>query len=427
LFNQPISSPFGLARVGYVVKRYPRYSETFIVNEILAHEAAGLPIEIFSIRPPVDSHFQDLISQVRAPVHYVSSSVSSGTAKASEFWRQIADAVGRHPMIGNRLSSMLQLHASDVMAAVTLADQALDSGITHFHAHFATSAADVAWLAHQLTGIPFTLTAHAKDIFHDEVDQVALGRKLSAAKATITVSDFNVDYLKQKLGPAADRVVRIYNGLNLNCFQFDDPQDRPPTILAVGRLIEKKGFDVLVKACAILADRDLEYQCSIIGDGPLLTDLRSQCSRLDLDSRIEFLGPQPQDVVKTALRQAAVFAAPCVEGSDGNRDGMPTVLLESMALGTPSVSTPVTGIPEILIDGQTGLLVPQRDPLALADALHRLLLNPKLRIRLADAARGRIEEHFDIRRNTEIQRRIFGLSEEIGENAIPESILAGVV
>ena len=394
-------------RVGYVVKRYPRYSETFIVNEILAHEAAGLPIEIFSIRPPVDTHFQDLISQVRAPVHYLPTSLS----KTNDFWRMIADASRRHPTVASRLATMLRHNPADVTAAVALADRAIDSEITHFHAHFATSAADVAWLAHQLTDIPFTLTAHAKDIFHEEVDKLALAQKLRAAKATVTVSDFNVDFLTRNFGDAADRVVRIYNGLDLNHFPFFTPGDREPTILAVGRLVEKKGFDVLIDACSILAARNLAFRTYIIGDGPLSADLRQQASRLALQDHVEFLGPQPQEEVKTAISDAAVFAAPCVEGADGNRDGLPTVLLESMALGTPCVSTPVTGIPEAVIDGETGLLVPQRDPLALADALQRLILDAELRVKIADAARHHVEETFDIHRNTATQRLLFGSPE----------------
>ncbi len=410
-------------RVGYVVKRYPRYSETFIVNEILAHEAAGLPIEIFSIRPPVDTHFQDLISQVRAPVHYLPTSVS----KTSDFWRLLADASRRHSLVASRLPAMLGHNPADVTAAVALADQAIEAGITHFHAHFATSAADVAWLASQLTDIPFTLTAHAKDIFHEDVDHGGLAEKLGAAKATVTVSDFNVEFLQRNFGDAADRVERIYNGLNLHHFPFSAPRDREPVVLAVGRLVEKKGFDVLIEACSILAERNVTFRTYIIGDGPLLPDLRRHAETLLLENQIEFLGPQPQEVVKTALHDAAVFAAPCVEGSDGNRDGLPTVLLESMALGTPCVSTPVTGIPEAILNDKTGLLVPQRDPIRLADALQRLLLDSELRERLAESARQHIELNFNIHRNTATQRRLFELSNQDSIHATERLVDAVVV
>ncbi|TWU06193.1 glycosyltransferase [Stieleria varia] len=409
-------------RVGYVVKRYPRYSETFIVNEILAHEAVGLPIEIFSVRPPVDTHFQDIISQVRAPVHYLPTNLS----KSSDFWQLIGDASKRHSFLASRLSKVIGHNPAVVTAAIAMADQATKTGITHFHAHFATSAADIAWLASQLTEIPFTLTAHAKDIFHEDVDHAALVQKLQAAHATITVSDFNVDFLQQNFGDAADRVERIYNGLNLNHFPFSSPRNREPVVLAVGRLVEKKGFDVLIDACSILAERNVSFRTCIIGDGPLMPDLRRHAETSMPDNQIEFLGPQRQEVVKTALRGAAVFAAPCVEGSDGNRDGLPTVLLESMAIGTPCVSTPVTGIPEAIMNDETGLLVPQRDPTKLADALQRLLRDGELRVRLAEAARQHIERNFDIHRNTAKQRRLFGSSIHDSPHAADRLVSAGV-
>lgn len=393
-------------RIGYVVKRYPRYSETFIVNEILSHESAGLPIEIFSARPPVDTHFQDLISLVRAPVHYLPANLS----KASDFWRLLSNASASHPVIASRLHRMLKHDPADVAAAVALANHAVASGITHFHAHFATSASNVAWLASELSGIPFTMTAHAKDIFHDSVDQESLVAKLKSARATVTVSDFNMNYLQQRYGDAADRVVRIYNGLNLDEFPYCPGAGRRPIILAVGRLVEKKGFDVLVDACAILAKRGLEFSCQVIGDGGEAEFLRSRVSESGLDRRVEFLGPQPQELVKKALRNAAIFAAPCVQGSDGNRDGLPTVLLEAMAIGTPCVSTPVTGIPEAVRHNDTGLLVPERDPHALANALQKLLSDSETSRRLAEAARRHIESEFDIQRNALMLRQLFGVT-----------------
>lgn len=392
------------ARVGYVVKRYPRYSETFIVNEILAHEAANLPVEIFSLRPPIDTHFQDVISQVRAPVHYL----PTGISKSSEFWQRLGTASSKNPRLLKCLPALLKLRSNEVVSALALADRASELGITHLHAHFATSAADAAWMAHELTGIPFTLTAHAKDIFHDQVDQELLAEKISSAKAAIAISEFNVRYLKDRHGAAADRVVRIYNGLDLQKFPYQSPRDRKPTIIAVGRLVEKKGFDVLIEACAILASQQVAFHTRIIGDGPLAAHLRDKVSGLGIDAVIEFLGPQPQDVVKRAMREAAVLTAPCVEGVDGNRDGLPTVLLESMAMGTPCVSTPVTGIPEAVIDGQTGLIVPQRDPVALANALSRLIADADLRVQLAKSARDHVERCFDIHRNSAIQRTFFG-------------------
>lgn len=404
--NASINNGRPQQRIGYIVKRYPRYSETFIVNEILSHEAAGLPIEIFSLRPPCDTHFQDVISQVRAPVHYL----PRDGIKLKGFWTQLSELVDRHPSLASNLPAMLRLDPYDIVAAMALARHIEDAGISHLHAHFATSPSDVAWLASQLSGIPYTLTAHAKDIFHEDVNEVSLRRCVGDAKAVVTVSDFNVRYLRKRLGPAADRVVRIYNGLNLDAFPFLQYGRRKPRILAVGRLVEKKGFSDLIEACGILRDRGVEFDCHVIGDGPLSGDLQEQCTNLNLNEEVSFLGPQPQATVKAALQEAAVFAAPCVEAKDGNRDGLPTVLLEAMALGTPCVSTPVTGIPEAVLDRETGLIVAQHDVVHLADSMETLLANPSVAGALAASARKLIEEDFDVKKNTARQRELFKTS-----------------
>jgi glycosyltransferase involved in cell wall biosynthesis len=190
--------------------------------------------------------------------------------------------------------------------------------------------------------------------------------------------------------------------------------------VAVGRLVEKKGFAYLIEACGILAKRGRHFGCQIIGPGLLEPDLRSQIERLNLQARVELIGPRPQSEVFKYIQGAAVLAAPCVVGTDGNRDGLPTVLLEAMALGTPCVSTDVTGIPEVLHDGETGLMVSQHDPDALASAIERLLVDPALRVRLSTRARRLIETEFDIHRNTAHLRTIFEMAEQVGIKAAQE-------
>src|SRR5262249_30826288 len=162
------------------------------------------------------------------------------------------------------------------------------------------------------------------------------------------------EYLRAAYGAAAGHVQRIYNGLDLERFPFEVPRDRPARIISVGRLIEKKGFGDLIEACGMLARRGRPFHCQIIGTGELKSDLRAPIERLRLQDQVELLGARPQLEVIQHVRSAAVFAAPCVVGQDGNRDGLPTVLLEAMALGTPCVSTDVTGIPEVVRDGETG-------------------------------------------------------------------------
>ncbi|HEU5249031.1 MAG TPA: glycosyltransferase family 4 protein [Thermoanaerobaculia bacterium] len=395
----PVLSP----RVGYVVKRFPRYSETFIVNEILAHEAAGVRIEIFSLRPPNDTHFQDSLSRVRAPVSYVPFS----SVKAVEFWQAVEAAAEVCPAVWSELHRAVGDDPHDVYQALVLAREVAIREIDHLHAHFATTPASVARLAAFFAGIPFSFTAHAKDIFHESVRPADLARKLSEAQAVVTVSDYNAEFLRQSLGSAAARVRRVYNGLELVRFPYRDPQDRKLEIVAVGRLVEKKGFGDLVAACSLLAGWGRDFRCEIIGTGPLQEDLARLVESHGLEEQVVLLGPRPRSEIIERVSRASVFVAPCVIGSDGDRDGLPTALLEAMALGTPCISTEVTGIPEVLHDGETGLLVRPGAWADLALAIARLLDDANLRVRLARAARRLIEREFDLERNAAQLRDVF--------------------
>jgi glycosyltransferase involved in cell wall biosynthesis len=240
--------------------------------------------------------------------------------------------------------------------------------------------------------------------------------KLRDASCVITVSDYNLAYLSEQYGEDAARVRRIYNGIDLERFPYEEPANRPRRIVFVGRLVEKKGLPDLIDACAILAARGVPCECQIIGSGEIEASLRDRIDRMGLQETVKLLGPRPQMEVIKSIREASVVAAPCVIGADGNRDGLPTVLLEAMALGTPCVSTDVTGIPEVVRHGDTGILVPQRDPEALAEALCRLLENPGLRIGLASSARSLIESDFDIRRNSSLSRAV--LREAAGDRSL---------
>jgi colanic acid/amylovoran biosynthesis glycosyltransferase len=408
-------------RVGFVVKRYPRYSETFIVREILAHEEAGLPIVIFALRPPNDRSFQDLIARVRAPVNYLylpaegllAEELASATLTVSYFWKALAEASEALPGLYAALEEARLVEARHVYQAVLLAREVRRKGIGHLHAPFASDAATVGRLAARFARIPYSFTARAKDIFHQSVRSEDLRQKLRDASGVVTVSDYHLDYLRRTYGPAAARVQRIYNGLDLEEFPYRPPADRPPVILAVGRLVEKKGFADLIDACALLDRRHVSFRCRILGTGSLKDALEDQLGRLSLAGRVELVGPRPQGEVIQEMHRAAVLAAPCVIGADGDRDGLPNVIQEALALGTPVVSTDVTGIPEVVRDGETGLRVPQHDPAALAAALERLLRDAALRVRLAATGRRLIEREFDIRRNTARRRAIFGAAAPI--------------
>ncbi len=389
--------------IGYVVKRYPRFSETFIVNEILAHEAAGLNVHIFSIRPCNDTHFQDRLSRVRAPL----TQIDSGRPKASCLWTQMQQSAQDCPDLWKVLSEERHADVVSVYQAMKMAIEIRRLGIDHLHAHFATLPATVARLAARIAGITYSLTAHAKDIFHDSVDPVELGEKLADAAAVITVSQFNVDHLCRNYGLSANRVQRVYNGLDLDEFPFQADRQRTRQIVAVGRLVEKKGFADLVEACQLLRAADIPFSCRIVGGGDQEMALRQLIAARGLESFVELMGPIPQAMLKDIVRQATVLAAPCLVGQDGDRDGLPTVLLESMALGTPCVATPVTGIPEVVDHEVTGLIVPEASPPALAAALQRCLQDPQLGARMAQAARRTMEQLFDARVTSQHIRSIF--------------------
>ena len=403
-------------RIGYVVKRYPRYSETFIVNEILAHEAAGLDLHIFALRPPEDTHFQDKIARVRAPVTYLRKPAQGritpalttlAPTPASYFWAELQATAQLIPDIWNKLGYAAGERSSVVYQAAWLAQDICQRGITHLHAHFGTVATSVARLAAHFAGIPYSFTAHAKDIFHESVNPEDLRRKLRDAAAVVTVSDYSVAYLQQQFGEAARAVERIYNGMDLAELQYQSPAQRSPNILSVCRLVEKKGLSYLIDACALLQQWGCKFTCQIVGTGELEVDLRSQIQALHLDDWVELVGPHPQAEVFELMQKSAVFAAPYVIGKDGNRDGLPTALLEAMALGTPCVATNVTGIPEIIRDGETGLQAAQRDAQGLAQALRRCLTEAALREVLATKARALIETEFDITRNARELRSRF--------------------
>lgn len=406
------------SKIGYVVKRYPRYSETFIINEILAHEAAGLPIAIYSLYPPTDTHFQNVLSCVRSPVHYLPQDIP----KSAYFWSVMKECGEWLPGFWGEIPNAAHTEPRELYQAMHLALAVKQEGLTHLHAHFATAPTTVAQLAAKFSGITYSFTAHAKDIFHHTVQKEVLGRKMSEATAVVTISNFNGEYLRSQFGKAAARVVRIYNGLDLDRFKFSPPVRRSRRIIAVGRLVEKKGFTDLIHACARLRLESVEFECLIAGAGEMENRLRNQIHELRLQDQIHLIGPRPQADLMELVQSAAVLAAPCVVSEDGNRDGLPTVLLEAMALGTPCVATPVTGIPEVVRHERTGLLVPSHDPQRLAAALQRLLNHHELRIHLAAQARQLIDSEFDIQQNANQLRKFFAPGNRSGILAYPTQV-----
>ncbi|ROP26590.1 glycosyltransferase family 4 protein [Pseudokineococcus lusitanus] len=388
--------------VGYVVKSYPRFSETFIVRELVAREEAGERAVVASLRPPKDPRFHALLARVQAPVTYVPDDVRGGLVRV---WEGLAAlrAAGVAPS-REALDALLDEDPGVAAQAVGVARWAVAEGVTHLHAHFASLPGRTTRLAAMLTGLPWTMTAHAKDVFHEDVDPRRLAAVMADADGVVAVSDMTTAWLAER-HPTA-RLHRVHNGLDLDELTWSSPAHRPAVVAAVGRLVPKKGFDVLLDAVALLRGRGVDVRLRLAGAGDGAADLAARVTRLGLEDAVELLGPLPQHEVVALLRGAAAFAAPCVVAEDGDRDGLPTVVLESLAVGTPVVSTPVTGVPEAVIDGVTGHLVPERDAAALADALQRLLADGEERERLSRAGRAHVELRFDVRGQAAALRRI---------------------
>lgn len=392
----------GDVTVGYVVKVFPRLSETFIVNEILELERQGISVEVFSLKPPADPRFHGSLGRLRAPVTYLP--YLDGT----ETWRKVrADCLAAAPDAGSTGDAFLHaVRLRDPMGlrlflqAISLAAAVRNHGIQHLHAHFATGATSVAMMAHLMEGVSFSFTAHAKDIYHNDVDTAALAEAVDRAAFAVTVTDHNVATLSELAPRARHKLYRIYNGLALDEFApSPEPATESPVVLSVGRLVEKKGFPYLIEACRLLKDRGRRYRCVIIGAGERGAELRELTSRLGLTAEVGLAGAQSQEAVIEAIRESSMLVLPCIIGEDGNRDALPTVLLEAMALARPVISTDLAGVTEIVGHGETGLLAPQRDSAALARAIEELLDSRTLRDAYGRAGRRKAERLFNIRAN----------------------------
>jgi glycosyltransferase involved in cell wall biosynthesis len=299
----------------------------------------------------------------------------------------------------------------EFLQAGEIADALHHAGdVGHLHGHFCHGVATITWFASRLSGIPFSFTAHAKDIYQAELNPgVLLERKLAAARfvATCTCSNAGVLQLRHA---RPHEVHTIYHGLDTDYFA---PAPQPaaaalPMILAVGRFVEKKGFDQLIEACAQLKRKGLRFGCTIVGErGNAFESIRDLIRARGLADTVRLHGPVAQDALREIYRAAHVFALPCQVMEDGDRDGFPNVLAEAMAMGVPVVSTSISGIPEMIDDGVHGLLVEPRDPGALAAALRRVLTDAPLHAALARAGRARICERFDSRRTTLALRDLF--------------------
>src|SRR6266567_2968433 len=383
-------------RLGYLYSRYPVISQTFCDAEMLALERLGLDLTIGSIYSPLTSLRHEHISSLRAPIHYAPPQEilrdSEKKAKIAGTWPQ--NLVERHderygPAVKAEQRARNALYFADFFAR---------NGVDHVHVHFANRAAHTAVFLKEISGIPFSVTAHGQDFMKDLGSDDLLREICAAAEFVAAETDYSRELLCQRCPDSAAKIHRVYNGIDVE--RFPAPalatMNHVPRIVSVGRLVEFKGFEHLIHACAELARRGFDFNCDIIGDGPLRDMLRLKVNSLNLSSRINLLGSLSQRAVLEKLQTADIFALASVTDAEGASDVFPTVIVEAMASARPVVSTRLAGIPESVVDDETGLLVSPEDTSALTQALEQLLRDTELRLRYGRAGRARIEQHFRI-------------------------------
>ncbi|MDP9463048.1 MAG: glycosyltransferase [Actinomycetota bacterium] len=398
-------------RLSYIIGSYPVLTETFIDREIQLLLDRGVDLEILSIRRPgpnLSPSQQELSRRVRyllpvSPLALGFAHLSAVVRRPTTYFGTLFWLLTRR---GNFARFRTVLHfATGVYAAWVLRDR---RGV-HMHAHFVDRAATVAMVASRLLDTTYSVTAHAREIY---VKPLLLKERIGQATFAVTCTEYNRRHLSSVVGPdVGPRVLRLYHGVDLSAIQHVRPSPRSaPMLLAVAQLMERKGLRYLIEACRLLVDRGHEIRCEIIGDGPLRADLEERIRHLDLGEFVTLVGPRSYPEVINAYGRAIAFVLPCIVASDGDRDGIPNVILEAMAAGLPVISTAVSGIPEVVVDGMTGWLVKEADAAAIADAVEQLLANPDLATRIAEGGRALVLREFDLGRNVDRLLRQFATS-----------------
>lgn len=388
-----------------VLKGYPRLSETFIAEELLGLQEAGLDLRIVALRRPTDDRVHPVHRAIAAGVSYLPEYLHQEPIRVLRAWWRVRRLNGmaalwrqftrdlRRDLTRNRVRRFGQ--------ALVLAAE-FPSGAARIHAHFIHTPASVAAYASLLLGVPWSCSAHAKDIWTTPAWE--LRDKLAASRWTVTCTRAGRDRL-QAVGPPGKPVHLVYHGLRLDRFvplptvrpaRDGRTRDDPVRLLSVGRAVEKKGFDVLLEALARLP-KDCAWRWTHVGGGVLLEGLKARAQHLGLSDRIVFAGAQAQDAVLDHYRDADLFVLPCRVARDGDRDGLPNVLVEAQSQGLACISTDVGGVAELILPGQTGLLVPPDDPAALCAALLRSIGDPLERGRFGKAGARRVAADFDAR------------------------------
>jgi colanic acid/amylovoran biosynthesis glycosyltransferase len=384
-----------MTQFAYLFERFPSFGQTFCYREVAELARQGITPPIFSIRNPKDEPPQDWDSRIVERVRYLpeEKELLEDVDRASKKRKLTPEIVASLDEWGRR-TDFLRLYQS-----VYIGLRLQEMGIRHVHAHFAGMAARTAFWIKRFFGISFSFTAHANDIFAPRSFEIGLDKLVGAAVAIATETDYAARFLRERFPNRADRIRRIYNGLNLAEFERADFSATPALIVGIGRLIAKKGFADLIRACGLLAERGASFHCEIIGEGPLEKELCDRVDRLHLQSRITFSGAQPQHDIRRRLAAANVFVLPGIVDAEGGSDNLPTVIMEAMATGLPVVSTNVGGIPEMVIENETGFLVQPADAVALADKIEAIISDRSLAQKVGNAGYERARKLFSIENN----------------------------
>ena len=413
-----MASPGAAGRVAFVLKGYPRLSETFIAQEILALERLGLEILIVSLRHPTDRATHPIHRQISAALLYLPEYLHRELARIWRGWLHSRRLPGYSAARAAWLSDLRRDPTPNRIRrfgqALVLAAE-LPHDIGHVHAHFLHTPASVARYTALLTGLGWTASAHARDIW--TLPEWEKRTKLAEAEWIVTCTEIARSHLAGLMS-RPDAVCLCYHGLDLERFAApprganrrngSDPH-QPVVILSVGRAVVKKGYDDLLEALALLP-ADLEWRFVHIGGGALAAALRLQAELFGLSRRIDWRGAMPQPEVLAAYREADLFVLASKVAKDGDRDGLPNVLIEAQSQRLACVSTDVSAIPELIEQNVTGLLVPSGNPIALAEALERLIRHPEERARLGAAGEHHVRRHFSMEAGINLLATRFGLT-----------------
>ena len=409
-----------MSAIAVILKGYPRLSETFIAQEVRELERLGAELRLVSLRHPTDRHLHPVHREIAAPVRYLPEYLHREPLRVL---RGVA-AARRHPGFARaRAAWFRDLRRDPTRNRIRRFGQAcvlaaeLEPDVIHLYAHFLHTPASVARYAALILGLPWSCSAHAKDIWTTPDWEIA--EKLAELDWAVTCTAAGRDRL-QALAPVPDRIGLVYHGLDLKRFP-PAPGNRPPrdgsvvsdpvTILSVGRMVEKKGLDDLLDALARL-NPGLSWRLRHIGGGSLGQRLMAQATHLGIADRIDWLGPQPQETVLDEMRRADLFVLASRIAADGDRDGLPNVLMEAQSQGLAVLATDVSAIPELIVDQRTGILARPGDPGSLARALTRLIRDAGLRRDLGQAGATRVRESFSLAANIEGIASRFGIAAE---------------